>query len=143
MNILFFLIPKNQLSYLYDNFSVRQGLEKCRATGYTAVPVISKETGKYVGTVSEGDFLWEIVDNRDVSRIKDLEEIPLMNIVKANKYPSVKIDAQIDDLLTQIMAQNFVPIVDDRGVFMGIITRRRVIEYYYNQERCKENTKKD
>lgn len=138
MNILFFLIPKVKLSFLYDHFSVRQGLEKCRATGYTAVPVINKDTGEYVGTVSEGDFLWEIVDNHDVSRIKDLENIPLKNIIKEEKYPSVKVDAKIDDLLTQIMAQNFVPIVDDRGVFMGIITRRRVIEYYYNKERCED-----
>lgn len=132
MNILFFLIPKNRLDFLYDSYSVRQGLEKIRVTGYTAIPVVSKKDGTYLGTVSEGDFLWEIIDH-NYFNIKDLEDIDLMNIVDTTKYPPVRIDAQIDDLVHLILAQNFVPVVDDRNIFMGIITRRSVIDYFYNE----------
>ena len=60
MNIAYFLLPRKRVAYLYDDYTFRQGLEKMRHHGYTAIPVISRD-GKYVGTVSEGDFLWRLV----------------------------------------------------------------------------------
>ena len=40
MNIIFLLKPKNTVAYVYDVNTLRQGLEKMRVHGYTAVPVI-------------------------------------------------------------------------------------------------------
>ena len=54
MNIAYFLLPKARVAHVYDDNTFRQGLEKMRHHGYTAIPVISR-TGQYVGTVSEGD----------------------------------------------------------------------------------------
>ena len=61
MNVISLLTPKAQVAYIYDDCTIRQGLEKLRAHGYTAVPVLARD-GRYVGTVSEGDFLWNILD---------------------------------------------------------------------------------
>ena len=58
------LKPKETVKYIFDYNTLRQGLEKMRVHGYTAIPVISDD-GKYVGTVSEGDFLYYIVDLRN------------------------------------------------------------------------------
>lgn len=134
MNILFFLSPKMGLEYLHDTNTVRQAIEKIGIKGYTAIPVVSKKDGSYVGTVSEGDFLWTIINNNYLN-IKELENIRISDIIDKTKYQSVKIDQEMDDLLNLIMQQNFVPVVDDRNVFMGIITRRRVIEYLYDESR--------
>ncbi len=41
----------------------------------------------------------------------------------------VNINAEIEDLLTLVTRQNFVPVVDDLNVFIGIIRRRKIIEY--------------
>ena len=130
MHILFFLIPKQRLEFLYDNYSLRQALEKMRVTSYTALPVVSKKDGTYVGTVSEGDLLWHILDH-NYFNIKDLEDVDLVEIIDRSKYPRVKIGARIEDLVHLILAQNFVPVVDDRDIFMGIVTRRSVIDYFY------------
>lgn len=130
MNILFFLIPKQRLEFLYDNYSLRQALEKMRVTSYTALAVVSKKDGTYVGTVSEGDLLWHILDH-NYFNIKDLEDVDLLEIIDRSKYPRVKIGARIEDLVHLILAQNFVPVVDDRDIFMGIVTRRSVIDYFY------------
>ena len=77
MNIAFFLKPKASVAYLYSDFTVRQALEKMRHYGYAAIPVISRD-GKYVGSVSEGDFLWFFLDrfrnNENVDR-KYIDEI--------------------------------------------------------------------
>ncbi|MDY6315508.1 MAG: CBS domain-containing protein, partial [Clostridia bacterium] len=59
-NIAYFLIPKNEVAYLYNDCTVRQGIEKMRFHGYSAIPVIDKD-GKYVRTVSEGDFLGYVI----------------------------------------------------------------------------------
>ena len=77
MNLLFFLKPKNTVAYVYDGNTLRQGLEKMRAHGYTAVPVIEKD-GTYVGTVSEGDFLWYLLDHTQ-GDLRDQEERPVKN----------------------------------------------------------------
>ena len=57
MNVAFFMKPKSSVAFLFDDFTVRQALEKMNYHGYTAIPVLDRE-GHYLGTVSEGDFLW-------------------------------------------------------------------------------------
>ena len=78
MNIAYFLLPKSRVAYLYDDYTFRQGLEKMRHHGYTAIPVITRD-GRYAGTVSEGDFLWqllnEVPEERKVCSMKDLEQL--------------------------------------------------------------------
>lgn len=70
MNIAYFLLPKSRIAYLYDDFTIRQGLEKMRNRGYTAIPIITRD-GRYVGTVSEGDFLWRLLsDGTDLTMKK-------------------------------------------------------------------------
>lgn len=127
MNIVFFLRPKAEVSYIYDDSTVRQGLEKMKAHGYTAIPVITRD-GRYIGTVTQGDLLWTVLDKYN-GKWKSLEKIKISDILRADFNPSVTIDTQISELLDRITNQNFVPIVDDRGAFMGIVTRKSVIEF--------------
>ena len=127
MNIAFFLTPKSSVAYLYDDYSFRQGLEKMKHHGYTAIPVITRD-GKYISTVSEGDFLWRIVrdDNDDINNItiKDTEKMSIADIVRNDKNPPVRITATIEELLTKSMNQNFIPVIDDADSFIGIVTRK-------------------
>ena len=131
MNIAFFLKPKISVSYLYNDFSVRQALEKMKNCRYSAIPIITRD-GKYAGTVSEGDFLWYLTDkfgeNIDINR-KMLEDIPLESITKYNTYIPVKITANVDDLLNISLNQNFIPVTDDTDSFIGIVTRRDIIRH--------------
>ena len=132
MNVAFFLTPKSEVSFLYDDFTVRQGLEKMKYHGYTAIPVITKD-GKYVATVSEGDFLWLIVDrylNKMEVNDKKLEKISIKEILIIDRYKSVKITASINELVSLSLNQNFVPIVDDTNNFIGIVSRKKIIEHF-------------
>lgn len=133
MNIFFLLKPKALVSYIYDDNSIRQALEKLRAHKFTAIPVIKKD-GTYVGTVSEGDFLWHIVDKNKYDGIKSEEEYLVSDLIKNDKNPPVKSDISMDELLLRVMRQNFVPVIDDRNIFIGIVTRTDVIKYYYDKE---------
>jgi len=125
MNVISLLTPKGQVAYLYEDFTVRQGLEKLRIHGYTAIPVLNRE-GLYVGTVSEGDFLWSMLDNGDNS-LKAQEKLPLKAIIRPDFHPAVSVRVSMEELLEQSMRQSFIPVVDDRGAFMGIVTRQTII----------------
>ena len=137
MNLLFLLHPKSTVAYLISNVTVRQGLEKMRAHGYTAIPVIDPQGG-YIGTVSEGDFLHAVCDNCIGTDLKPLEKINISDIMRNKRDKAVTVNAKMDELLLLIMQQNFVPVVDDRNTFIGIVTRRDIIKYFYDKEK-KEN----
>lgn len=148
MNIAYFLIPKNSVAYLYDDFTFRQGLEKMRHHGYTAIPVISRE-GRYIGTVREGDFLWRMLgysqEEGEMSfSMKDMERLRVRDILSAS-CPPVRITVTMEELMTSASRQNFVPVVDDLGSFIGIVTRKDIIRYFAgksNQRELPERVKK-
>ena len=126
MNILRFLTPKIEVEYIDIESTVRQGLEKMKYHGYAAIPVIDSK-GHYKGTVTEGDFLWALYNNNSPD-LKRLEKTELKTIIRRD-YQPVKASASIDEILSRAYYQNFVPVVDDRGVFIGIIKRKDIIKY--------------
>ncbi|MBR5089644.1 MAG: CBS domain-containing protein [Ruminiclostridium sp.] len=134
MNLLYLLKPKEEITYVSSDATVRQGIEKMREHGYTAVPVINGK-GEYVGTVSEGDFLWALTES---GSLKNTEKRPLSGIIRSKRDKAVTVGASMDELLLMSMEQNFVPVTDDRGKFIGIVTRRDIIRYFYDKEQ-KEN----
>lgn len=131
-NVLFLLTPKTQVACLNENMNVRQALEKMRAHGYTAIPLIS-DGGEYLGTVSEGDLLWYIV-GKDGIKTEGLENTKITELVRKKSVPAVTVDADMSELAHLIVNQNFVPVVDDRNVLMGIVTRRSVMQHIVGAE---------
>lgn len=137
MNVAFFLTLRSNVTCINVNSTVRQALQTMKKHGYTAVPVVTDDN-IYMGTVSEGDFLWSIVKmpkNGAPSEIdiRELEEISIMDILRKDRNPSVPVTAPIEELLTRAMNQNFIPVTDDLGSLIGIVTRKTIIKY------CTEN----
>ena len=125
-NVLLLLTPKKEVAYLDEKMNARQAMEKMRAHGYRIIPLISRH-GEYLGTISEGDILWHIVNEKEFS-LEKLEEIKVRQLMRNDYVTPVKVDAHIDELVDAIVDHNFVPVVDDRGVFMGIVTRSKVLQ---------------
>ncbi len=94
ISIINLLTPKASVAFLSDHCTLRQGLEKMRVHRYTAIPVVS-EDGRYIGTVSEGDFLWYMLDNSTYS-MKLQEDFLISDILRYGWNPAVKIDTTID-----------------------------------------------
>lgn len=140
MNIAFFLTPKKDLVYERDSSTMRQVLEKMEHHRYTAIPIIDGK-GRYVGTITEGDLLWKL-KNTSKLNFSNTDKIKLRDIPRRMNNTPVNIQANIEDLMFLAVNQNFVPVVDDDGVFIGIIKRSEIINYYYKKafEREKEIT---
>ena len=138
MNIAFFLKPKHEVAFLYEDQSLRQGLEKMKHHGYSAIPVITRES-KYIGTVSEGDFLRYLLreEGRTLpsATMRELEDVTIRQALlpHAVKNPAVRITQTAEELLLQAMSQNFIPVVDDFDSFIGIVTRKDILSYFYRE----------
>ena len=136
MNVLFFLTPKSEVAYIYDDETLRQALEKMEYHKYSAVPVISRQ-GQYVGTITEGDMLWGIKNQYNLS-LRDAEKISVSTVRRRSDNRPVYVNASMEDLIDKALNQNFVPVVDDQKNFIGIITRKDIIRYCYQKMREKK-----
>ncbi|MDO0500249.1 CBS domain-containing protein [Clostridioides difficile] len=141
MNILFVLTPKSEVAYIYEDYTIRQALEKMEYHKYSAIPIISKD-GKYVGTITEGDFLWTLKNDLNLD-LKGLEDVPVTDINRKMDNSPVSINADIEDLVIKSLNQNFIPVIDDQDTFIGIIKRRDVIGYCYEIIRGYKNLAND
>ena len=139
MNILFFLTHKANCTYIFDDFTIRQALERMEHGGRFATIPILKRSGEYVGTISEGDLLWAIKNKYNLN-LKNAEQIPLADIARKRDYQPVNINAHLNELVVMAMTQNFVPMVDDREAFIGIVTRKDILQYCYSNFINKEGT---
>ena len=126
-NILFFLTPKAMCSYLYDDYTMRQALEKMEATGFAALPILNRR-GEYRGTLTEGDLLWGI-KNMCYMDMRQAEARRIMEIARRKDNVPVRVTTSMHELIDRASTQNFVPVVDDKNAFIGIITRSAIIRY--------------
>ena len=154
MNILKFLKPKACVDFVYDDNTARQALEKMKNHGFTAVPVIDRE-GRYVKTLAEGDFLWFMLNN-GIQDMRELEKYKISEITRRVRMKPVYVYSTIEDLILLSMDQNFVPVIDGKNSFIGLIKRNSIIQFCYDQYKnslrqepqvcmkisCRENEKK-
>lgn len=122
-----FLTPKSKVAFLDSDATVRNGFEKMTYHKYRAIPVISPE-GEYVGTVTEGDLLRSMLNNGG-GDMREHEKVCIKDVIREGWNPAVSVTCTVDQLFNRVAEQNFVPVVDDRGVFIGLVTRKAVITY--------------
>lgn len=130
-NILFFLTPKAMCSFVYDDYTVRQALEKMEGAGFAALPILNRR-GEYRGTLTEGDLLWAL-KNMCYMDMRQAEARKIMEITRRKDHIPVRVNTNMHDLVERASSQNFVPVVDDKDTFIGIITRGGIIKYCKQQ----------
>lgn len=131
MNILFFLTPKAMCSYIDADATFRQAMERMENSGYTALPVLDAD-GSYVGVVTEGDLLWAL-KSICVMDMRQTEAHFIRDILPRRVIHPVKVDTRVEDLVSVAAEQNFVPVIDDKNAFIGIVTRSRILRYCQEQ----------
>lgn len=129
-NHLFYLIPKSDVVYLYNHQSFKEAYSLFRKHSYTAMPVINKR-GQYVGTISEGDLLRTLALSLEHPEI-DLDQFTVRDIDFKTKAEACRVDESFETVLELATHQNFVPLVDDQNVFIGILRRQELIKELLN-----------
>lgn len=127
MNIIKLMIPKLRVVYIKQDATLYEALQKMKENRYSIIPVLSLD-GKFAGTLSEGDCLWYILGNNAYSE-SEMMKIRVKDVMSTCRNRAVKIDASVDDLYLRIEESNFAPVTDDRGCFIGIVTRSAVLNF--------------
>jgi CBS domain-containing protein len=131
MNIAFFLTPKRDVVFGKSTETMRQALERMEYHRYTAIPILD-DKGMYVGTLTEGDLLWKLKNTPGLD-FKNTNKVSIADIYMHMTNKPVHIDCNIEDLVATTISQNFVPVVDDNNIFIGIIKRSDIITYFYEK----------
>lgn len=131
MNLLFFLTPKQDVLYIYEDFTLRQTLEKWSNQRFATIPVL-KRNGEYVGTITEGDILWGIKNLHGLD-LEASEDVPIASFTRRRDYKAVTVTTDMQTLLRAAVDQNFVPVVDDRNVFIGMVRRNVLLKEMYEK----------
>lgn len=131
MNLLFFLTPKAEVAFLYDDFTLRQAIEKMEYHRYSSIPILNRK-GEYVGTITEGDILWALKRIYNLS-LQDAEDVPLLSIPRKRDYSCVSVDTGMEELIAAALRQNFIPVIDGKNSFIGIVKRNSIIQFCYEQ----------
>ena len=114
-------------SFLYDDYTIRQALEKMEVAHYTALPILNRR-GEYRGSLTEGDILWAM-KNMCYMDLRQAEAHRITEIIRRKEYIPVRVTTSMNELVARAAAQNFVPVVDDKDTFIGLVTRKSIIKY--------------
>ncbi len=131
MNIMRFVIPKSLVEYVTVDSTVRQALEKMRFHRYAAIPVIDGE-GKYAGMLRNDDIFTYFLDSGSFDT-RSAERDRVTDIMRGAASAPLYHNSSMDDLIERVKEHNFVPVVDDRGCFVGLILRRDILNFLFNQ----------
>ena len=137
MNILFFLKPKSELDLVYEDDTIGMAMERIEYHQFSSIPMINEKTGKYIGTLSEGDLLRALRKGADQD-VRSCETRSVMTVHRKRDYNSVRADSDVKELFKYLKEQNFVPVVDDTGVLIGIVLRSSILEFmisHYSEEK--------
>ena len=127
MNIFRFIIPKSLVEYITVDSTVRQGFEKMRFHRYVAIPVLDDD-GRYVGMLRNDDILQYFLSVENFN-IRSGEKMTVGEIIDPSYSRPLYHHSTMEELFELVKEHNSVPVVDDRGCFIGIILRRDVLNF--------------
>ena len=136
MNVFRFIIPKSLVEYITADSTLRQGFEKMRFHRYVAIPVLDGD-GRYVGMLRNDDMLQYFLSVESFD-IRVAEKTTVGEIIDPSYSRPLYHNSTMDELFELVKEHNSVPVVDDRGCFIGIVLRRDVMNFllkYYNHEK--------
>lgn len=131
MNILFFLTPKSEVAYVNTDTTLQKTLDIMEQYRYAVIPMIDKK-GRYSGIITEGDLLYNIKNTYSYD-LSEANNIPISSLDVRRTYEPIRITETVEEVFKKSMYQNFVPVVDDDNIFIGIVKRRDIIQYFYNK----------
>ena len=125
MSLFSIITPKSETFYLTEDVTIRQALEKFDYHKFSVVPLIAKD-GTYITTVSEGDIL-RYIKNQASFNVEKAETTKVRLIEKYRPYKACINNVSDEEIFALALEQNFVPVVDDRNMYIGIVKRKDIL----------------
>ena len=68
--------------------------------------------------------------------MKRTEQVGIMEIDHRCDNQPVSVSTNVEDLFIKATDQNFVPVIDDKNAFIGIIPRKKILQYCLDRYIC-------
>ena len=126
-SIMSIFTPKKMTAFLNENSTVRQAIELFDVHKYSVIPLVDND-GHFVGTLSEGDLLC-FLKNKVKYDIKATEKVSVKDMERYREYRSLEVNSMWSEFFVLSLDQNFIPVTDDKGIYIGIVKRREIIKF--------------
>ena len=123
--MLDFMIPADNVANVIDQHTLSTGLLILTQSNYTMIPVLSAES-KLMGVISMSMII-KAVMTVDAIEMERLDELKVRDVMLSQAV-RVQANCHLADVLNYLIDQNFVCVVDEDNRFLGIITRKNVMQ---------------
>ena len=123
--MLDFMIPADNVANVIDQHTLSTGLLILTQSNYTMIPVLSAES-KLMGVISMSMII-KAVMTVDAIEMERLDELKVRDVMLRQPV-RVQATCHLADVLNYLIDQNFVCVVDEDNRFLGIITRKNVLQ---------------
>lgn len=123
--MLDFMIPADNVANVIDQHTLSTGLLILTQSNYTMIPVLSAES-KLMGVISMSMII-KAVMTVDAIEMERLNELKVRDVMLCQPV-RVQANCNLAEVLNYLIDQNFVCVVDGDNRFIGIITRKNVMQ---------------
>ena len=123
--MLDFMIPADNVANVIDQHTLSTGLLILTQSNYTMIPVLSAES-KLMGVISMSMII-KAVMTVDAIEMERLDELKVRDVMLCQPV-RVQANCNLAEVLNYLIDQNFVCVVDGDNRFLGIITRKNVMQ---------------
>lgn len=125
-----FIISSEKVAHVQVGNSAEHALLVLTKTGYSAIPVLDSKY-HFRGLINAQRITDAILglDHIEYERLPDIKVDDIME----RDLPLIHVNERFHRALDMLIDQNFLCVIDDDGMFMGILTRRVVLKQLKKQ----------
>lgn len=123
-----FLIPASRIAFVQDDNPLYHAFLILTKVKYSKIPVLDKEK-RVVGLVSLAMITDKMLQTDEIS-IDPLNELKVKDVMQKDFDKINFVNTTLEAQLHLLIDNAFLPVVDDRGVFQGLLTRREWIKAF-------------
>lgn len=121
-----FVISSEKVAHVQIGNSAEHALLVLTKTGYAAIPVLDSKY-RFQGLIN-AQMITDSILGMNHIEYERLPEIRVQEIMN-KEIPVIHIEERFQKALDLVINQNFLCVVDDEGMFRGILTRRVILKH--------------
>lgn len=123
-----FLIPASRIAFVNENNPLYHAFLILTKVRYAKIPVLDDQQ-RVVGLLSLAMITDKMLKTNEIS-LAPLNELKVKDVMQTDFQKINFIETTLERQLHLLINNAFLPVVDDRGVFQGLLTRREWIKAF-------------
>jgi CBS domain-containing protein len=119
------IIPADNIITVHPDWTLERAMLKLIRSGYTSVPVINSNN-QVEGLISKTLILDFMSENQHI-KYNDLPHFTVHEAMNKN-YMGIWENTPLSFALELMISRSYVPIIDTKNTFIGILTRQSVLQ---------------